>query len=181
MKSFWKILAVLFLLLPATAQQDAATANQAKLSPDVMRELAKLKSVGITEVLVPTWFPDDLGMAVGKVDTSDTRFGPSLEITWPSSNRKAHSLVLRGTGGGLGGPGPDSTVKVDNPVLGPIDLWICVDAPMAFRYGTSYALTVPRGEDREYYLDVQTVGNSDSGLSKLEMQKILASVRKLKI
>lgn len=187
MSFIWKSLVLLFLVVPVLAEPLPAepgmtTAAQAKLSPEIVRELAKLKSRGVTEILVPTWFPQDLKTAVGKVDVSDPNFGPNMELVWSSSKTKAHSLVLRGAGGGLGGPGPDSTTTVNNPVIGPIELWTCIESPMMYRYGTGFGLSVPRGRDgNEYFLDIHTIGKSDNGLSKFEMQKILASMRKLKI
>jgi hypothetical protein len=181
MRMYTALLLALFLLAPCGADDLYTTAEQAKLPPKIIEQLSQLKPLGITEVLVPTWFPSDLGLAQGKIDVSDPKSGPKIEITWPSSRSRLHSLVFRGTGEGLAGDGPDSTVSVDNPATGPIEMWVCIERPMGFRYGTGHGLTVPRGADKEYYLDLQTNGNSAAGLTSMEMQRILGSVRRLKL
>lgn len=172
---------MLFTCGPCLGDESYASPELARLPPEIMQQLAKLKQAGVSEVLVPTWFPDDLGQAGGTVDTSDAALGPELEIVWPSSKNDKRGLVLRGLGGGLEGARPDSVVAVENPVLGDIEMMVYSNTPMAFRYGTAFGLIVPRGEGAEYYLDIQTVANSPIGLSSPEMQKILGSVRKLKL
>lgn len=183
MRSFLSFVAVSLLVLACRAQADEAyaSAEQAKLPPAVMEQLASLKRAGVSEVLVPTWFPEDLGGAGGRVETSDGSPGPKLEIVWPSSKNELRSLVLRGLGAGPDAPGPDSVVAVENPVLGDIEMMVYSNTRNSYRYGTAYGLVVPRGEGAEYCLDLQTFANSPIGLSSPEMQKILGSVRKLKL
>ena len=177
------ILICLLLVLPGIAQdKDYTTADQARLPGTVMAQLARLKEAGISEVLVPTWLPDDLEQARGEVHTADAQQGPQVELVWHSTKNEQRSLVFRGAAKSPEGSGPDSVVWVENPVLGDLEMMVYSNNTRAAnRYSTDYSLRVSRGQDSEYYLDLRTIGNSPIGLSSPEMQKILSSVRKLKL
>lgn len=176
------VLICLLLVLPGLAQdQDYTTADQARLPGPVMAQLARLKEAGISEVLVPTWLPEDLEQASGEVDTADAQKGPQVELVWHSTKNEQRSLVFRGVGKSPEGSGPDSVVWVENPILGDLEMMVYSNTRAANRYSTDYSLKVSRGQDSEYFLDLRTIGNSPIGLSSPEMQKILGSVRRLKL
>ena len=173
-----KIFALLLLLATGASAREKlyADANMAHLGPVALRKLASLKAAGVTEILVPTWFPSDLQNGRVKLDTKDTRWGPNLEIVYPSNTRH-RSLLVRGTGGGVGGPGPDYSIPVQNPTLGKIDLWYCDKSPMAYLYCMPWwDMKNPHG-DRNFLIDVDTEDRSHAGLSRPEMIEIVRSLR----
>jgi hypothetical protein len=179
-------IALLLLLAgPAAAEKLYADARSAHIGPKALAALGNLRKAGVVEILVPTWLPADLhNLRVKSAEGEMGRFGPSLQMEWPSDNPH-RSLTARGGSGGFGGPGPDSTVKIANPTLGSVEMWQSEKQAELSTLGTDWIVipgAMPRQpKDRQYYMGFDTAGHFVDCLTRPEMRQILASLRYFRI
>lgn len=151
--------------------------NTAHIGPQALVQLHKLRLAGVTELLVPTWFPADLhNLRVKTAESEIGRYGPELQMEWPASNPR-RSLLVQGGSGGFGGPGPDRTVPVFNATLGTIPMWVNFQSPMSWRYSTDW---LPIAGSK-YYVLYGCNGRTDGVLSPDEMKQMIASLRYYRI
>ena len=180
------VLLLLLLSAAATAREKLYTdSNGAHIGPQALVQLHKLRQAGVTELLVPTWFPLDLrNLRVKSAENEMGRFGPGLLMEWPAPDSR-RSLFVQGGSGGFGGPGPDRTVPVENATLGTIPLWVNFQSPMSWRYCTDWlpiAGSMPtQPAEKRYHVLYGCNGRSDGVLSAEEMKQIIGSLRYYRI